>query len=177
MNLAVVAFPELQAGAIRWIEAVRETCDPDARRIAAHFTLVFPFDLRPGDVHDDIARVASTTVPFDFDIARVSIVDSDGTSFVFLVPGAGAPEVEALHSRLYAGALRTQLRTDLEFTPHMTLGRSTDRHVAEACAERSRASMPLLSGRIRQLDLVDVDRMPVQSIGSFPLSADRCWGI
>ncbi|HEY5433413.1 MAG TPA: 2'-5' RNA ligase family protein [Coriobacteriia bacterium] len=171
MNLAVVAFPELEADASRWIEAVRETYDPDVRRIAAHFTLVFPFNLRPDDVYDDIVRVASTTGPFGFDIARVSIVDSDGTSFLFLVPGTGAPEIEALHGRLYAGALRTQLRTDLEFTPHMTLGRNPDRHVAEACAERLRASMPLLSGEIRQLDLVDVDRMPVQSIGSFPLNA------
>ena len=39
---AVVAFPLLDADDRQWIESIRAKHDPEAKRIAAHFTLVFP---------------------------------------------------------------------------------------------------------------------------------------
>ena len=39
---AVVTFPLLDADDRQWLESIRAKHDPEAKRIAAHFTLVFP---------------------------------------------------------------------------------------------------------------------------------------
>jgi hypothetical protein len=43
---AVVAFPTFEAADRQWIESIRAKHDPEAKRIAAHFTLIFPAILR-----------------------------------------------------------------------------------------------------------------------------------
>ena len=42
MKVAVVAYPTLADHDRVWIEYVRQAHDPQAVRIAVHFTLVFP---------------------------------------------------------------------------------------------------------------------------------------
>ena len=63
---AVVAFPLLDADDRQWIEAVRAKHDPEAKRIPAHFTLVFPavLPLRATEAH--VSRVAALTEPIRF---------------------------------------------------------------------------------------------------------------
>jgi len=43
-TLAIVAYPVLAADDHRWIEAIRARHDPQAGRIAAHVTLLFPWE-------------------------------------------------------------------------------------------------------------------------------------
>ena len=54
--IAVVAYPRLDVADSRAIEAIRTALDPQARRIAAHVTLVFPVDLTAADVAGALSR-------------------------------------------------------------------------------------------------------------------------
>jgi hypothetical protein len=58
-RIAVVAYPTLDQQTLDWIDSIRVRYDPQARRIPAHFTLVFPVDESPGDITEEIARCAS----------------------------------------------------------------------------------------------------------------------
>jgi hypothetical protein len=57
--IAVVAYPQLSPSDREWIEAVRAREDPQARRIALHFTLVFPLELPADDVAAHAAAVST----------------------------------------------------------------------------------------------------------------------
>ena len=49
-QLAVVTYPVLSDDDRRWIEGLRARHDPQARRIAAHITLVFPAEMAQADL-------------------------------------------------------------------------------------------------------------------------------
>ena len=62
MTLAVVAYPALEDRDRDWIEFVRARHDPQALRIPAHFTLVFPTEDSADPVAADVAAVAASSV-------------------------------------------------------------------------------------------------------------------
>ena len=89
--IAVVAYPRLDVADTRAIEAIRTALDPQARRIAAHVTLVFPVDLKPEDVATHCGAVAASSRPIPFVIRRAMArrePDSAGGR-VFYVPEEG----------------------------------------------------------------------------------------
>ena len=61
MKLAVVAYPHVAQDDGAWIESTRARHDPQASRIKAHFTLVFPAEL-PREVL--VAQVRSALASF-----------------------------------------------------------------------------------------------------------------
>lgn len=55
VRLAVVSYPVLDRADLDWIESVRTRHDPQARRIAPHFTFVFPVDTSLNGIEDELA--------------------------------------------------------------------------------------------------------------------------
>jgi len=121
--LAIVAYPCLTEADRQWIESIRARHDPQASRISAHFTLVFPVEVSPIDVLRNVSVVAKSTQPIQFVIRDARAVRDalGGGSHVFLVPDKGRVEITKLHDRLYEGVLRAHLRTDFPFMPHITV--------------------------------------------------------
>ena len=100
--IAVVAYPRLDVADTRAIEAIRTALDPQARRIAAHVTLVFPVDLKAEDVAPHCAAVAASGRPIPF-VIRKAMARREPNSAggrVFYVPDEGAEAIASLHRRL-----------------------------------------------------------------------------
>jgi 2'-5' RNA ligase len=82
------------------------------------------------------------------------------------VPEEGAPEIERLHDQLYAGQLRVHLRSDIPFIPHMTIGTCRDSETAARLASELRSRPRAVRGTISNLQLIDVERVPVRTIST-----------
>ena len=171
MTLAIVAFPRLDERDRQWIESFRAMHEPQASRIALHFTLVFPCDTDPDEIGGEVEAAARSTSPISFAIRRaVAIPDAFGArSNVFLVPDEGGAEITTLHERLYAGALGRHLRTDIPFVPHITIGATGDAAAAEALAQDLDVASRAVTGTITTLDVVDVGSHLVRSVTTYTL--------
>src|SRR5215204_4587296 len=136
--IAVVAYPRVDVADSRAIEAIRTALDPQARRVAAHVTLVFPVDLKPEDVAFRCGTVAASSRPIPFVIRKAMArrePDSAGGR-VFYVPDEGAEAISALHRRLYDSSLKVHLRPEPPYVPHITPAVDPESTRSEALAER-----------------------------------------
>jgi 2'-5' RNA ligase len=171
MKLAIVAYPILDEIDRLWIESSRARHDPQASRIDVHFTLVFPVEAVASALGPEIAVVAQSSHLIPFTIRRTKVVrDPLGNgSHIFLVPDEGSAEIATLHDRLYAGALRAHLRSDIPFVPHMTVGAAPDSQTAETFAEELGVRTRIIRGTVAHVELVDVGTPRVQSISIYAL--------
>src|SRR5262245_39223191 len=127
MQRALVVFP--QANQLDAVERMRRRYDPQARLIAAHVTIVFPFEDESSDA-DLRAHVLEATAGFaPFTVRFSGVLPSD--DYVFLHPTVGIDRFVALHNRLYTSALLKHRSRTHAYVPHITLGR-----VAEAAARK-----------------------------------------
>jgi len=170
-RVAVVAYPNVAAGDRAWIEAVRAAHDPQAARLGAHFTLVFPASVAAGPMVARVRSVAATCRPFDFALAEVKIVRDAVTLMwhVFLVPASGQAELRALHERLYNAELRRHLREDVPFVPHVTVAASGDEAACARLAARLAHEGRVVCGRVDSLDVVEVGPAGVHGVAAVPL--------
>lgn len=174
MNLAIVAYPKLHDADRQRIESFRAEHDPQASRVAVHFTLVFPFEGSPDEVLPEIAVAARSTKPIPFTIGRTAVIADPvvGSGYhIFLVPAEGAGQIATLHDRLYAGALRPDLRRDISFVPHITVGAAREAAVAEEWARTLDVSSRIIHGTVAGIDLVDVGQHRVRSVASYALAS------
>jgi 2'-5' RNA ligase len=166
-----VAYPSLNEIDRQWIESFREKHDPQASRLGAHFTLVFPMHAVPSQLGAELAGVAQSTSRISFAIGGADVIRDVLTddSRVCLVSDEGDTQIAALHDRLYARSLRSHLRADIPFVPHMTVGAAADSRFAERLAEEISVRARMVRGTIAHLTLVDVGTPRVQSAGTFAL--------
>jgi 2'-5' RNA ligase len=172
MNVAIVAYPRLTEEDRQSIESFRQRYDPQASRIALHFTLVFPVEAVPEKLAPEIKAVAWSTTPFPFTIRRTAVVPDHfaaNQSNIFLVPTEGSTQITTLHDRLYADALRPHLRSDIPFLPHITVGAAQDAHLAENWAEAFHLQSRALVGMVAGIDLIDLTQHRVSTIARFVL--------
>jgi hypothetical protein len=90
-------------------------------------------------------------------------------SHIILVPDEGGAQIATLHGRLYAGALRTHLRSDIPFVPHMTVGAAPDSQFAERLAEELGVGSRIVRGTVASMEVVDVGTARVRSITTYVL--------
>lgn len=156
MKLVLVAYPHVSVDDRRWIEDVREARDPQSALIAAHFTLVFPTDIRLNELAEHATSVVRSlpAIPFVIRSARAVPNVAGQGAHVFLVPDRGATEITELHDMLYRGVLAAHLRADIPFIPHVTVA------AHHSLAECQRLALELneqgreIIGEIRDLDVV-----------------------
>lgn len=176
--LAIAAYPVLTPSDHQWVESIRTEHDPQASRLGAHFTLVFPVGVPATDVEGEVAAVARTSPQIPFQISRAEVAeDLLGNGWrVFLVPDEGRETITALHRRLYAGVLRRHLRSDVPFVPHITVGASEG---AEACTrleQELNARRRIVRGRLESIDLLKVQGDRVESLGAYALGRGTAGG-
>jgi len=134
MSLLVIAPLEASRLDLSRIEGIRRRHDPHHAIIPAHVTLVFPFEAPEAETaRAHVAAVAERQGAIALRLsAYLAVRDaSDRQSHVFLVPDQGRAEIEALHDALYAGPLASQLRADIPFIPHVTVGARAHHDEAE----------------------------------------------
>lgn len=170
MKLAVVAYPRLDADIGAEVESFRSRHDPNAQRIPAHFTLVFPAEADAAALAEEIRRVAASTAAIDFTLARVDALPGiDGRCYVVLEPAEGRTAIETIHDRLYSGVLADQLRRDVEYVPHVTVASGEGAEECGRLAGDLRAAWRPAAGRIVELVLLDLDADPFRAVEVFGL--------
>ena len=172
-QLYTISFPELRAADAEFIEAFRREHDAlGCEIVAAHFTLVFASCSVPEkDYLRHVERVAAASEPIRF-VCQRAILGADehtGDAHVFLVPDSGFAEMAGLHDRLYAGRLASELRSDLSFVPHMTMGTMADPRTAEDACEALNQELPRVEGWLRELIVATVDGGRLEKLGAYRL--------
>ena len=159
MSLLVVAFPIISAKDFAWIQSYRKVNDVlyyDV--IAPHFTLVFPvFNKAAGEFIQEIEK-QSTQIPaieFEIDTAMLNKDAFKDSYHEFLVPGKGYNEIIALHDKLYSGSLITELRTDIEYIPHIGIGNSTEMNKCRQAVADLNSKQIFIAGSIATLTIIE----------------------
>jgi len=165
--LFVIAPLVLEAADAAHIEAIRRAHDPQADLVPPHFTLVFGArgaDVAAAQAH--VADVAARTAPIAWRLDRMVAADD----YLFLMPAEGDAALRALHRALYAGPFAADLRRDIAFQPHVTIG------VAPTSAEARRLAAILsrrptdMAGQLDRLQLVAFDGGRIDPVGAYRLS-------
>lgn len=116
-HYAIVFFPHINTTTI---EAFREKYDPMFGIISPHVTMVFPFkDLEEQAVTQHVEQVITKREPFSIHLHGFT---KSFDQYLFLLIAEGKEEMYDLHDQLYTNILAPQLRTDIPFIPHLTLG-------------------------------------------------------
>jgi 2'-5' RNA ligase len=168
---AVVAFPLFGEDDRQWIESIRAKHDPEAKRIPAHFTLVFPAVLPLRATESHVARIAHSTQPFKFVLRRAAVApDTRGTGgHVFLIPEDGRDALGALHERLCEDVPQPQWSRNTSFTPHITVAAATSMDPLHALAGDLNVKGLAIRGSISEIVLVDVANSGIWPVTHFPL--------
>ena len=172
--LFTVAFPDLDANARAWVQALRERHDPQAALIEAHFTLLFGVsEVSQADYLAHVAAVARVSAPIDLRCSRVQpwAGPGDAELYLFLQPDEGREAITELHDRLCRGPLATQLRPELPYLPHITLGRVQGRARAQALCDEMNAQSREFCGRLNTLTVVALRQQRIEPLAGFRLGA------
>ena len=90
-----------------------------------------------------------------------------------MVAAEGYSEIVKLHDRLYTGMLTGELRLDIPFIPHITIGNSKDPQVCATLADRLNAENFAIAGRISSIDIVTYENNRIETICQVELAAKR----
>lgn len=168
-----VAYPECGAQDLLAVDAWRAAHDPAGHAlIRPHFTLVFACNaLDEATYLAHVAAVAARNAPIAFH-CRYAMLGADAHSpraHAYLVPDEGYAALSLLHDALYTGPLADQLRLDLPYAPHITVGTFESAPQARQwCIERNHggASLP---GRVGALWVGEVKDGRFDHLGQFDL--------
>jgi len=113
------------------IHRVRSRFDNLATKVPYHVTLVFPFssDLAKDEI---AAHMAAAVVGVGAISLSLGAPAAKG-EIVHLPVVVGEESFRLLHARLYSGLLGHFLRTDLAYSPHLTVGRCPDWPERQTC--------------------------------------------
>jgi 2'-5' RNA ligase len=121
---AVVWFPQFEDSlALERIQRFRLSHDPLAEKLPPHLTLVFPFHANLS-VTQLASHIKRSTTGWPALPASFRGVESVQGEFALLMCDLRREAIIELHNRLYRGVLRSFLRDDINYLPHITLGRS-----------------------------------------------------
>ena len=170
---AVVAFPLLDADDRQWIESIRAKHDPEAKRIAAHFTLLFPAVMSARATEAHMTRVAHSTEPIRFALRRAAVApDALGAGgHVFLIPEDGRDALSGLHERLYEGVPQPHSKRNPSFTPHVTIAAGTAIDPLHTLAGELNARGLSIRGSISEIVLVAVTPAEIRHGRHFSLGS------
>jgi len=175
MGLMAVAYPEIKKNDFEWIQSIRKAHDPNYVVIAPHFSLVFPVtDIDRRDFCDHCNKICSAMTKIDF-VIRGAMVHRDRDAddrYVFLTPDEGNSEIISLHDRLYTGILEAELRSDIEYIPHITAARTADGSLCKKLTDELNHNGVNIAGRISMVDIISLEKERVCSITKIPMMGD-----
>jgi len=171
-----LAYPNLSDDDASRIEAFRRAHDPHSSAVAAHFTMAFGCSTLAKDMYSEhVARVCRSAQPIDF-VCRYAMLGADNEAeraYVYLVPDEGYSRLSRMHDDLYRGPLRTFLRLDIPYVPHITLGSMADRAAAKhLCDDLNRSGLEI-SGSITALTVATLQDQEILNVAVFTLGIDR----
>ena len=118
MTYAIVIYPKIEDDSK--IQNFRKKYDPYFRLIKPHITLVFPFeDMGKEKINGHLLRTINQFEKFDL---RLRGLTKSFDNWIFLTAEDGNDNIIEFHDKLYTGILKSELREDIKFIPHIGLG-------------------------------------------------------
>lgn len=115
-RLAVVYFPSIN---LEEINKFRQKYDPNWNIIKPHITLISPISDVPKDLFQHIETIAKGVKSLPINLNGLT---KSFDNYLFLQVKEGNHEVIELHNKLYSGILAPYLKSDIPFSPHLTIG-------------------------------------------------------
>ncbi len=175
-SLAVVAYPVLSPGDRRWIEEIRARHDPQASRIAAHVTLVFPTGAAEALLVAHVRGCLQDSAPIRVTLGRAAVGPDAirGGSYAFLPVEGGSRELIAVHKSLYQGILAGRRHRDIPYVPHVTVGAHPVPGECERVAKLLNDEGRVVTAEITGVHVVLVDETMARTVAEIPLRTPRC---
>jgi 2'-5' RNA ligase len=160
MPFAVISYPKFIPNEGSLIPVMRALYPKlTYPKFESHFTFVFPQEsVSAESLIQYVQAVAVTQEKIEFVIRRVEEVKDSlsANTYLFLVPDEGYEAIIQLHDELYKGVLAAELRADIPFIPHITLGYTVDAAYCQQVADELNAKNFELRGEINILDVVEL---------------------
>ena len=177
MSLIAINYPELDPRDFDWIQSIRAEHDIlQYELVRPHITLVFATErIVQSELVGHVREVAEEASAIKF-VMRRAIVMKDHFSdywYVMMVAAEGYGEIVKLHDHLYTGPLASELRLDLPYIPHITIGNSKDSQVCAALVDRLNAEKVEIPGLISSVDIVTYDNNLIETICRVDLGAQK----
>lgn len=164
MAYLALAYPELSKDDYDWVQNVRQVHDRYYGVVEPHFTIVFGTDkLSLKDFTDHVKAKLKNVLAFDVVLNSPRVVDDHFGNFfhTFLVPDQGYVEVDRLHDILYTGLLKSELREDIPFVPHMGIGTNEAKQAMDKLAKSIDIQIKC---RIDAITIVEFDEQKVTDL-------------
>lgn len=172
----VLAFPKLKTADFAWIQAIRVQYDKQYELEAPHFTLLFGTTaVSPPQLIIHVQQQLVTTRVFEF-ACRCATVVKDSFSAdtqTFLLPDEGNSQLVKLHDVLYTGRLRDELRLDLPYVPHITIGSFAEPEASKQLAERLNGERFEIRGVIDEVMIVSLGAGGLTAVSTIPLQPNH----
>jgi len=120
---AIVWFPSFENHKV--IDRFRGANDPQAQLLPPHLTLVFPFHSRLtlDQIAAHVQKVLRAWPCFPVVMHGAWFAQNE---FIGIATQVGSDALIEMHDRLYRGPLAEFLRTEFDYTPHITLARASE---------------------------------------------------
>ena len=171
MRHYVIGYPELSEADFVKIQNCRKEYDHLYDFIDPHVTFVFGTDISSEDFVTEIKKQSPGLTPVRFSL-RCAVVNKDAftdTYFTFLVPDEGFSQIVKLHDKFYSDRLFEFLRLDIDYIPHLEIGRSTDKMVCKKLADEWNSTNFVISGQISLLKVVTFENKILNTLMDIPL--------
>ncbi len=172
MAFLVLAYPKISTKDYEWIQTIRQKHDQQFEIVKPHFTIVFPvFNVDPPSLLSHLQKQVSDFPAFDFTL-RCTVIEKDAfknITHVFLVPDEGYSNIVKLHDLLYTDILESELRLDISFIPHISIGNYTNPKDSKKLSDGLNKENFEIKGKINILDIVRFENNRIKTIIQTPL--------
>ncbi len=174
MKFYVAAFPDLGSHA-KWIEEFRGRHDRVAKFVAPHITLVFPTSSLPQEqLRTEVLKLCKQVDPFRVTLRSAMVMPenliTEKRAHIFLVPDEGLGKILRLHDHLYSELLKTELRLDIPFVPHLTVGSGIELFDAKKLADHLNAKNFEITFNLDKISIVEIVDTEADRLVSSPIA-------
>lgn len=123
MKRDILIFPKFNN--IELMQSIRKKYDRLYNIIPPHITLVFPFtdNISNEDLYIKLKELIKDTKKFNVKFEGLSL---SYDNFIFLNCIIGLENIIDLHDKIYNNILPTHFKKDIEYIPHITLGKANN---------------------------------------------------
>ena len=177
--LLCLAYPRLKQFDADLVRNFRKAHDRKYVDVVdAHWTMIFPGSsdgIAQNDLRYHIRDISVNSWPIGFICRYALVYDDDGTDdyYIFLVPDEGFSGISRLHDQLYSNFMRSKLRLDIPYVPHMGIATSKDRDRLYELATDWNSKGFEICGTIDELTLCSYDGIVVTNLERFPLGTKK----
>ena len=168
MLRTIMIFPQFSN--IEIINEIRDRCDPLAKLVRPHITIVFPFEseMTNDELAEKLTRSLKDVGPFELVLHGFSKTDDN---YLFLNIEKGQDIIKTVHDELYSSHFK-DYDLGLSYIPHMTVGKLDNRQELDSAYEYVKTIDDCFQTTVRKIS-VEMIGEHEESIIAFEIMLDQ----